>query len=305
MTVRPDEGIPSSDEIDIARYVHAIWRARWAIVIVTVLATGFTWFFVGRATPHYRATAALTALTPYGSPLDAAATAQVTSALEGRAAWARALAETGAAGRVATRFGDAVSVGSPNAANQIALYVTVEDPGLAVTLANRMAAAGVAALQDLRAAAADSAAGIGASETEAARRDATASSDRLTAFLAASGIRIDQSEPVDQLRRPVPARVRKEYERLSTEDSIARTVYMQARLWQIDMRRQATYRVPGLKVTDPAVGPAVKIGPRPRRAAAIAAVVAFLLTLAASIVWEIVRPVWGPSPAAAGRPERL
>ena len=58
------------DELDVGRHARAVWRARWLILGVTLLAGAAGWFVANRTAPRFRATARMMAVTPYGGPVD-------------------------------------------------------------------------------------------------------------------------------------------------------------------------------------------------------------------------------------------
>ena len=280
--------VADSDELDFARYLAAIWRRRVLIVAVVAVAGAGAWLLAARAAPRYRAVATLTAVTPWAVPVDVNVLPIINGAILNPDTWAQALSSEG---RPPASTSTTISVDPPGTANTIAISVVDSDPAVAVRLANTMLRAAPDRLRSLRRESQDGVAAEGEAEVARARAAFDQSTDALSKYLERNGVRLLYGEPVDSAGRPVRADVRSEVDRLRTEQAVANSAYVQATLWQLDMRRQTGTRLPELVPLTPASS-AAQLGPRPTRAAAIAATLALLAALALALAAEAARTVF-------------
>jgi uncharacterized protein involved in exopolysaccharide biosynthesis len=249
------------------------------------------WLAVATRPPRYQAAAGLKAATLWDAPVDAAAWGNLDRALRSASGWAEALQAEGIDPGTAPPVGEAVSLSAAAPDNALTLRVTLSDPDKVVAVANRLSRAGVDRVADLRARAQEAAGSAAAPELEPVRAQFDAASAALGDFVAQHGIRWIDGEPYGAGGRVLTPDIRRKLETLRGEQTIALSLYTQARAWVLDQRRQAINRIPPVILLDAAAPPAAHIGPRPLRAAALAGLVGGMAALGLVVVWELFRRV--------------
>jgi uncharacterized protein involved in exopolysaccharide biosynthesis len=298
----PVAAVREPEEIDVAAYVLAVWRAKWVLAAIVIGAAVVAFVVVSRMPARHQASVGLSAMTLWAAPLDAPAIANIQSAVRSSMAWAQALRDNGIDPATAPPVTEAAVLAADGGDNALRLTVTLSGEAAVIAVANDLARLGVERARQMRERMVQDASRAGAPDLDQLRTDLDAASRALSEFIAAQDIRWIEGQPYGPGRRVLPAEVRQRLDTLTSDQTIASSLYTQTRLWQADQRRLAANRLPLLAIADAAAPPAVRVGPRPARAALLAALVAALAALGGCVALELGRRLIARPPTSRTMP---